>query len=177
MSAISLSKSVRTCTIETGEAPRLASDRFLNYHNMLCPIWDGVNLKGQEVCPDSFVTKSRGCNSATDRVVVENDLRPDYISYITLNAGGIDGNIYDNVDEHQQSMCRSQMLKGLDNNLPNYGKQFGASRRYTGCGVDAYSNGMAQVAQTMRGQNAMQNGYRGHQNMSCGGMRGFPPHP
>lgn len=171
MSAISLAKSIQTCKIDTGEAPRLLSDRFLNYHNMMCPIWNGVNLKGQEVCPDSFYTKSRGCNSATDRVVVENDLRPDYISYITLNAGGIDGNIYGNVDEHDQSVCRSRMLNTLEDNLPNYGKQFGAARRYTGCSVDAYENGMAQVAQSMRGANALENGYNGNQNMRCGGMR------
>ena len=170
MSNVSLAKSIQTCRIDTGEAPRLLSDRFLNPNKMLCPIWSGVNLKGQQVCPDSFVTKSRGCNSANDRVVVENDLRPDYISYITLNAGGIKGSIYDNVDEHVQSVNRMKMLKQRDNITGNYGKQFGAFRRYTGCGVNAYENAMSQMAQTMRGQNYMNNGYKANKNMCNAGM-------
>ena len=78
MSNLSLQKSIRTCKVETGWANRIESDRFLNPNVMVCPLWNGMNLKGQAVCPDSFVTKSRGCNSAKDRVVVENDLRPDY---------------------------------------------------------------------------------------------------
>lgn len=170
MSNLSLAKSIQTCKIDTGEAPRLLSDRFQNPHLMVCPIWDGTNLKGQQVCPDSFYTKSRGCNSAEDRVVVENDQRPDYISYITLNAAGIDGNIYDNVDEHIQSVRREKMLDGLNNVTGNFGKQFGAARRYTGCAVNAYDNGMAQMAQTLRKQGSLNNNAQAYSNMQYSGM-------
>jgi hypothetical protein len=55
---------------------------------MSCPTWSGFDLVGRKVCPDSFYTKSAGCNSAEDRVVVENNVsRPQYMEYITLNAG------------------------------------------------------------------------------------------
>ena len=46
-----------------------------------------VDLTGRRVCPDSFYTKSAGCNSAEDRVVVENNLRPQYAEFfIVLEA-------------------------------------------------------------------------------------------
>jgi len=170
MSNLSLTKSIQNCTIDTGEASRLQSDRFLNPNVMLCPIWNGLNLKGQQVCPDSFYTKSRGCNSAVDRVVVENEQRPDYVSYITLNAAGINGDIYDNVDAHYNSMNREHMLEQRNNITGNFGSQFGSSRRYTGCSVNAYERAMQQEAQTMRGQGYMQNAAHANMNRSCSGM-------
>ena len=93
--SVSLDSAIRTCKVNTGWATREESDRFLNPNNMLCPLWNGLDNTGRRVCPDSFVTKSRGCNSATDRVVVENNVsRPQYIEYITLNSAGVAGNIY-----------------------------------------------------------------------------------
>ena len=83
--SVSLDSAIRTCKVNTGWASREESDRFLNPTNMLCPLWNGQDSAGRRVCPDSFVTKSRGCNSATDRVVVENNVsRPQYMEYITL---------------------------------------------------------------------------------------------
>jgi len=175
--SFSLNASLTTCRFDSGDANKIQSDRFLNPALMMCPTWTGQNLKGQEVCPDSFYTKSRGCNSAVDRVVVENDQRPDYISYIGLNAAGINGNIYDNVYEHGQTVCRQQMLDQRDNITGNFGLQFGASRRCTlgeggkgnkGCSIN--ENAMAQEAQSMRGQGAMQNNYEGYHNMNYAGM-------
>ena len=93
--SVSLDSAIRTCKVNTGWASREESDRFLNPASMLCPLWNGQDSAGRRVCPDSFVTKSRGCNSATDRVVVENNVsRPQYMEYITLNAAGVAGNIY-----------------------------------------------------------------------------------
>lgn len=93
--SVSLTSAVRTCQVNTGWATREESDRFLNPNNMLCPLWNGLDNTGRRVCPDSFVTKSRGCNSATDRVVVENNVsRPQYMEFITLNSAGVAGNIY-----------------------------------------------------------------------------------
>jgi len=86
---ISLEKSIRTCKVVTGWADKVQSARFQDPNSQICLMWDGTNSKGQGVHPDSFYTKSAGCNSALDRVAVENNLRPSYMEYITLNAGGI----------------------------------------------------------------------------------------
>jgi len=177
MSSLSLTASIQTCVIDTGIATKIQSDRFLNPTNMVCPIWDGTNLKGQQVCPDSFYTKRAGCNSALDRVVVENNHRPKYFDYVTLNAAGINGNIYGNVDAHDQVMARQKLLDGLDANLPNYGSQFGRYRRLTrgdkGCSVGAYEQAMAQEAQSMRGGNYMQNAGQAYNNGMASGMGGM----
>ena len=91
MANISLEGSIRTCRLDSGWANKLYSDRFLNPSNMLCAPWNGVDTSGRPVCADSYKTKTPGCNSASDRVVVENALRPQYIEYVTLNAEGIEG--------------------------------------------------------------------------------------
>ena len=43
---------------------------------------------------DSFYTKAPGCNSAVDRVDVENYQRPQYFDYVNLDGYGIQGNLY-----------------------------------------------------------------------------------
>ncbi|MHA2037196.1 MAG: hypothetical protein ACW98X_12220, partial [Promethearchaeota archaeon] len=80
--SISLQSAIRTCDVNVAWANRIESDRFLNPSNMLCPIWSGVDSTGREVCVDSFKTKRAGCNSALDRVDVENNLRPQYSEYV-----------------------------------------------------------------------------------------------
>src|SRR3990167_1107210 len=159
MSAISLQASVRTCDVNTGEASRIQSDRFFNPQNMVCPVWSGINNKGQEVCPDSFYTKSAGCNSAEDRVYVENALRPKYMNYVTLGSQGISGHIYGNEDAYEQSVARSKFLHDKEVNNPNFGLQFGADVNYMGCSVGAYEAAMRQMSQQERYQNSLQNGY------------------
>lgn len=152
MSALSLNASVRTCDVNTAWANRIQSDRFLNPHNMVCVPWNGMNSKGQAVCPDSFWTKTAGCNSATDRVVVENDLRPSYSEYITLNPSqGIGGHISTFQEESQQ---RTAMGEELQNTKPRFGVQFPAKVRYTGCTMNAYENGMSRLAKGRRGNQA-----------------------
>lgn len=168
--SVSLNSSVRTCKIDVGEAPRIESDRFLNPMNMVCPIWNGFNNKGQRVCPDSFYTKSRGCNSAEDRVVVENNQRPKYFDYITLNAGGLQGNIYGNDSAHVNAVAREKMLDSRYQISGHFGNQWGADRRYTGCSIDAYERAMSQEAQAKRGQNALQNGFQANQAMRNAGF-------
>lgn len=93
----SLTKSVRTCKVSTGDANRTESDRFLNPRNMVCPMPSGYDLLGRKVCPYSFDSKTAGCNSAMDRVTVENNLRPRYSEFITLDvAQGVGGDLYNN---------------------------------------------------------------------------------
>jgi hypothetical protein len=91
----SLESSIRTCKVDTAWDNRAQSDRFLNPRMMSCPTWTGFDLTGRKVAPDSFYTKSPGCNSAEDRVTVENNVsRPQYMEYITLNAQGLQGHMY-----------------------------------------------------------------------------------
>jgi hypothetical protein len=86
--SISLTKSVQTCSVNTGYAPKLFSDRFQNYDSLLCPMWNGLDTYGRVVSYDSFVTKTAGCESAEDRVAVENYQRPQYAEYTALDASG-----------------------------------------------------------------------------------------
>ena len=94
MSLISLEGAVRTCKVNTAWANRIQSDRFENPNLMLCATWNGLDTAGRPVAPDSYMTKTAGCNSALDRVDVENFQRPQYIEYLGLDAAGINGNIY-----------------------------------------------------------------------------------
>lgn len=161
--ALSLEASVRTCSVNVGEANRIQSDRFFNPTNMVCIPWNGVNNKGQEVCPDSFWTKTAGCNSAEDRVMVENGLRPKYMNYVTLSAGGINGGIYGNRSAWNEANAREKMLANITSDKKfgtgQFGNDFGASVKYGGCTVNAYERGQAQMAEAYRNQNALQNGY------------------
>jgi len=167
MSSLSLDASIRTCKVETGEADRIQSDRFLNPNNMVCIPWNGMNSKGQSVCPDSFYTKRAGCNSASDRVVVENHLRPDYATYINLNTAGIQGNIYGppgNLSAWDKSGSANAWLDsrrtgdGVYSGSGNFGSQFGANV-YPTCGINAYKNAMSQESQSYRQRGASSNGY------------------
>lgn len=158
MSALSLEKSVRSCDVNVGEANRLQSDRFFNPQNMVCIPWNGLNNKGQEVCPDSFYTKTAGCDSAEDRVMVENSQRPKYMNYVTLGAQGIQGDIYGNVDAQVNEQARAKFNASRNQITGNFGKQWGADVRYTGCTVGAYERAMSQMNQGLRQQNFLQNG-------------------
>jgi hypothetical protein len=158
--SFSLQSAVRSCDVNTGWATRIQSDRFLNPDNMVCIPWNHMNSKGQEVCPDSFMTKTAGCNSATDRVLVENFQRPQYMPYITLDASGIEGDIYGgNVSAHISSVDRQNMLDGKNKITGNFGLQFGSEVRYDSCGVNAYENAMGQAAVSNRQRQSAEQGY------------------
>ena len=104
---------IKTCTLDTANANRIRSDRFLNPSNMVCPSWNGYDNLGRRICKNSFSTVNPGCNSALERVNVENDItRPQYLKYI----GG--GNCSD--------VQRSQGLKYCGYNVdsgPHFGYQ------------------------------------------------------
>ena len=68
---------------------------------MTCPLWNGQDSFGRFVHPDSFVTKNAGCNSADDRVSVENYLRPQYMEYVALDAAGFRSPSVFNEPQHQ----------------------------------------------------------------------------
>ena len=152
----SLTSAINICRVGSGEAPRIASDRFLNPNAMLCPVWGGYDLEGRQVCPDSFNTKSAGCNSALDRIVVESNLRPSYASYVTLNMAGVKGGIFGagadaNPSARTQVNARERMLQTVSMTSARFGESKQATLRSAGaCGINAYSNAMAQVAQAKR---------------------------
>jgi len=171
MSAISLEKSVRTCDVNTGEAPRIQSDRFFNPNNMVCIPWNGLDLAGRVVSPDSFYTKTPGCNSAEDRVLVENGLRPKYTSYVTLGAAGIDGHVYGQEAEVVNSVGRTKFDYDRNKYTGNYGLQFGSDVRYTSCSVGAYERGMAQLAQDHRAETYLQNSSMANRYQARAGNR------
>lgn len=88
MSTLSLKSAIKSCTTNQSLASKDHSDRFFNPNIMVCPVWNGLDSAGRPACPDSVMTKSRGCNSAQDRVLVENGARPSYMTYInTLSSG------------------------------------------------------------------------------------------
>jgi hypothetical protein len=169
--SISLEKSVRTCSVNVGEANRIQSDRFFNPTNMVCIPWNGLNNKGQEVSPDSFYTKTPGCDSAEDRVMVENSQRPKYFNYVTLGAQGVNGDFYgrSSSDNFRDAMGRDQFDKSRNLYSGNFGTQWGANVAFQGCTVGAYERNQALMAQDMRGQNFMQNGYMANAAMASAG--------
>ena len=122
--SVALESAIRTCKVDTAWADKVESDRFLNPNNMVCPLWNGLDTAGRPVCPDSFMTKRAGCNSAEDRVSVENSVvRPQYMEFINLNALGVDGQIYQNT----QAQLNTQMRDADQHNMHNIVGQFGQS--------------------------------------------------
>ena len=171
MSALSLDASLRTCKVETGEAQRILSDRFLNPHNMVCIPWNGYNNKGQKVCADSWYTKTGGCNSAEDRVSVENHLRPDYSSYINLNTAGIQGDIYGN-GANAMSWSESGEANKYANSRNMYTGQYGNQWQSTNigtCAINSYEKAMAQEAQLNRMRSMANNSYFSNSKRNAAG--------
>ena len=165
---ISLNGSLRTCKVNTAYANRIQSERFENPDLMVCPVWQGTDSTGRPVCPDSFMTKSAGCNSAEDRVAVENAVsRPQYIEYLPLSANGVKGHIYDNTMPHANTVMRNQHLSEIHQVAGNTGNQYGAEIQVS-CGSGrrgspgAYQEAMAQEASASRHGQAMQHGYEAY---------------
>ena len=158
--AISLEKSVRTCSVNVGEANRIQSDRFFNPNLMVCVPWTGLDNTGREVSPDSFYTKTPGCDSAEDRVMVENSLRPSYYSYVTLGAQGVQGQLYGNTDAQVNTASRYNFDKSRDKITGNFGLSWGSEIQNNSCTINAYERSQAMMNQNLRGQNFMDNGYK-----------------
>jgi hypothetical protein len=161
--SLSLNSALRTCKVNTGEANRIESDRFLNPNNMVCIPWSGMNSKGQTVCADSYNTKRAGCNSALDRVTVENAImRPGYSDYISLNMAGLQGDIYGNDSARDETNSAAKWEQERYKFTGSFGNQF-QSTNYQTCGIGAYENAMARMSQGDRQAAAMNNGYTQNQ--------------
>lgn len=159
---LSFDSSLRTCKFDSGQANNMYSDRFQNPNNMICIPPNGMNNKGQTVCPDSEYLKSAGCNSALDRVSVESMLRPDYSSRINLNASGISGDIYGNETAWQYAGDANKWESSRNEITGNFGGQF-LSTNISSCGMNTYEKAMASMSQKNRQAAAANNGYNQHQ--------------
>ena len=160
--SVSLESAIRTCKVDTAWANRIESDRFLNPNNMVCPVWNGVDTAGRQVCPDSFYTKRAGCNSAEDRVIVENNVsRPQYVEYLPLDALGIKGDIYGDNMNQQETQARTRALQGVHKVTGSFGQDWGGLV-YPSCGMRPYKEAMSQENFAKRGGQAMQMGYQGN---------------
>lgn len=166
MANISLEGSIRTCKVDTSWANKLESDRFLNPNLMVCPPWNGHDTTGRPVCWDSFYTKTPGCNSASDRVVVENSLRPQYIEYVNLDAAGIRGGQQCNNQNqiNPDTVCHQNTLNAVHNQTGQFGLQTGFSQNiFPNCmscqkypSQRAYGEDVAVVEQYKRSKRAHQ---------------------
>jgi len=111
----------------------------------MCPTWTGKDLVGRTVCADSFYTKRAGCNSAEDRVMVENLLRPQYSDYINLDVGeGIRGNLYRNNMYYQNAGANTKQMKFAETKTGNFGGVFSPGTNEATCSYNAYEKAQAQ---------------------------------
>ena len=129
MANISLTGSIKSCRLD-GDAwsSRLQSDRFLNPAEMLCPVWNNVDTSGRPACEQSYNTKYAGCNSARDRIDVENDLRPKYFEYVTLDAAGLSGNSCSDGSMNADAACNAKGQRDAH----QYTGQFGNASGFQG---------------------------------------------
>jgi len=116
---ISIEKSMRTPRLDQGQADKIWSDRYMNSNNAACISWSGMDSTGRFVCRDSYVTQTAGCNSAVDRVDVENYQRPRYFDYVNLNGYGVQGDMYKN-----DTACMTDTTNNINNITGSFGTQF-----------------------------------------------------
>lgn len=134
MSNVSLQSAIRTCKVDVSWANKIESDRFLNPQVMTCPPWNGHDTAGRPVCADSYYTKTAGCNSAKDRITVENNLRPQYIEYVTLDAQGLVGDCPAPRKEMfmKNLQCQKNALKQSHKKTGQFGYETGFSQNIIG---------------------------------------------
>lgn len=168
---VSLESSIRTCKVDTGYANRVQSDRFLNPNNNICLQANMFDSAGRPSCYNSLYTKAPGCNSAEDRIAVENMLRPRYSEYVSR---GMDGLQYGGLPH---SSLRWDDMKAQNDFKCDYSQRSGdfgfqmSSKVYPSCGrMMAYERGMAQEAQTGRQYDALNSAYSTRAGKTCSGM-------
>ena len=168
--SLSLEASVRTCKVDAGWASRIQSDRYLNPNAMSCVTWNGFDTAGRQVCADSYMTKREGCNSADDRIVVENALRPQYIEYVNLDAAGIAGDAPVQYP-HDEEKMRNARLNDINQISGNFGLQFGANVDPK-CANYPYADAKAVQGNQLARAAALSEGFKAHQMRRASGFRG-----
>ncbi len=72
-------------------ASRFQSDRFLNSNEMICFPESRFDILGREAVPSTLMRKTAGCDTSSDRILVENEQRPKGYSTLGLSGYGISG--------------------------------------------------------------------------------------
>jgi hypothetical protein len=94
------------------------------------------------------MTKSIGCNSASDRIEVENYQRPQYVEYVNLTSAGIAGEFYGPLPQQAQTQ---QDMYDLNSITGNFGMQFrSAVKPSSSCGLYSYEQNMQNQAHQNR---------------------------
>lgn len=162
--SVSLESAIRTCKVDTAYDSKIQSDRFLNPDHMMCPVWNGVDITGRPVCMDSFMTKREGCNSALDRLTVENNVsRPQYFEYMTLNSDGMDGS------PSGKTLYADKDIAQVNDITGNYGLDFKAQRS-TGCHGSSMRHRVARSSEAYRKGYASDNAYDSHAYRQASGF-------
>jgi len=101
--------------VNTDWAARYQTDRILNPNNMICPIRNYIDPLGRSADHYSLNTTSAGCNSALDRVNIEDSQRPSHFSSASLSSLGIEGGYECNsVNQINSEISKQfQMANGL----------------------------------------------------------------
>jgi hypothetical protein len=168
---LSLNGALRTCKVNTGWANRLESDRFQNPNLMVCPTWNGMDNAGRPVAADSFNTKRRGCNSADDRVSVENNLRPQYMEYISLDASGITAPLYGSTNMlTSDANIQRRTIQDVGTITGSFGNSSYPNKMQSTCAIYAMNQGLAQEATEKRMQAQLQNGMMSNNQRQNAGM-------
>lgn len=168
--SLSLEASIRTCKTNAGWSARLQSDRFQNPNALSCPTWNGFDTTGRQVCADSFYTKRPGCNSADDRITVENSLRPQYIEYVNLDAAGIAGNAPVQYPYNEEKL-RNSKLNAINNVTGNFGLQFGANVDPK-CSTYPYADAQAAQGNASARMGSLSEGFKANQKRKASGFGG-----
>jgi hypothetical protein len=169
MSSISLLGSIQTCKVDAGWANKIQSARFEDPSLMICPPPTGYDIQGRKVCKYSFNDNIPGCKPPSERVDIENDLRPKYMEYVTLNAQGFDSSsMYKNNMDFANSEQRTQMLQRIDQNNPHFGNDFGANIKPR-C-ENQYSQAMSQLGYNNRNTQQYNEGFQSNQMRRYSGM-------
>ena len=175
--SVSLQSALQTCRFNVENANRIQSARWQDPSLMLCPIWNGLDSAGRKVCADSFTTKSYGCNSALDRVAVENGQRPRYAEYVNLSALGIQGPNYTAVSgdpvsnsnmHHQAAGADVRTRHHASTNGPQFGNQFNELR--TDCANFPDKDVYAREHYANRQNQARNMGFQANRYRGCSGF-------
>lgn len=111
-----MSNALNICKVDVGWANRYESDRFQDSDSMMCPTWRGVDKYGRHVIQDSQKTKSRGCNLASDRVAVENNLRYGFAEFNTLDSYGISAPFSDIKEDKDRCLLTTNDIAQISQN-------------------------------------------------------------
>jgi hypothetical protein len=188
---ISLNGSLRTCKVEQGWANKIQSARFQDAEQMMCPNWQGQDNLGRFVHPDSFYTKVEGCSLPMDRVLVENYLRPMYMTYINLDASGFKADMYGescssemtaNNMECYEADIRSNQLNQLHKIGGNFGLNPSQANLTIRCPTNTYTIGqeqfnnqfqseLAEIERQSQASNITFEGFRRASQGGCGPCR------